>query len=192
MILLETIKDKIEKLIDTNHYDEACELVKKEFDFSFECKYLKNDFHFDKDESTRDIYEITLKRGTREYIFNFGQSIMDSQYYQDSIKERSYTLNGQNRTGNYILHDIEKFKKSFPDGGTQKLKLIKGKEPSLYKILTCLTKYDPGTFENFCGEFGYDEDSRSAEKTYNAIKEEYMNMCKLFNDEELEILQLIN
>lgn len=186
------LKEDIEKLIDTSKYEEACELVKEKFGIEYECKFLKNDYHFNNDTSTRDIYEITLKRGTRNYTFNFGQSIMDSQYYQDSIKERTYTLNGQNRTGNYIIHDISKFIKAFPNGGSQKLKLVKGKEPTLYDILTCLTKYDVGTFENFCSEFGYDEDSRSAEKTYNAVVKEYESMCRLFSDEELEVLQLIN
>lgn len=188
----EELKDKIEELINASKYEEACELVKEKFGIEYECKFLKNDYYFDNDKSTRDIYEITLKRGTRDYTFNFGQSLMDSQYYQDSIKERTYTLNGQSRTGNYIIHDINKFIKAFPDGGSQKLKLVKGKEPTLYDILTCLTKYDVGTFENFCSEFGYDEDSRSAEKTYNAVVKEYESMCRLFSDEELEVLQLIN
>lgn len=191
IVIMQKLKNTIEKLIDTSKYDEACELVKEKFGIEYECKFLKNDYHFDNDKSTRDIYEITLKRGTRDYTFNFGQSLMDSQYYQDSIKERTYTLNGQNRTGNYIIHDISKFIKAFPDGGSQKLKLVKGKEPELYDILTCLTKYEVGTFEDFCSEFGYDEDSRSAEKTYNAVVKEYESMCRLFSDEELEVLQLI-
>ena len=191
IVIMQKLKNTIEKLIDTSKYDEACELVKEKFGIEYECKFLKNDYHFDNDKSTRDIYEITLKRGTRDYTFNFGQSLMDSQYYQDSIKERTYTLNGQNRTGNYIIHDISKFIKAFPDGGSQKLKLVKGKEPELYDILTCLTKYEVGRFEDFCSEFGYDEDSRSAEKTYNAVVKEYESMCRLFSDEELEVLQLI-
>ena len=65
-------------------------------------------------------------------------------------------------------------------------------EPRLYDIIACLTKYDPGTFEDFCSEFGYDDDSGSAEKIYNAVKDEYLSMCTLFSDEELEILSLIN
>ncbi len=65
-------------------------------------------------------------------------------------------------------------------------------EPRLYDIITCLTRYDPGTFEDFCSEFGYDEDSKKAEKIYNAVRDEYLSMCSLFSDEELEILSLIN
>lgn len=65
------------------------------------------------------------------------------------------------------------------------------KEPTMYDILACLTKYDPETFEDFCSSYGYDTDSRSAKKIYKAVVKEYDNMCKLFNDKELEVLNEI-
>lgn len=61
-------------------------------------------------------------------------------------------------------------------------------EPTAYDILACLTKYDPGTFEDFCREFGYDTDSRSAEKTYNAVCEEYEKVKTIWTDAEIEQL----
>lgn len=64
-------------------------------------------------------------------------------------------------------------------------------EPTMYDILTCMTKYDPETFENFCSEFGYDTDSRKAEKTYKAVKKEYAAMKRLFSNEVLEEMQEI-
>jgi hypothetical protein len=71
--------------------------------------------------------------------------------------------------------------------------IMKGnEEPTLYDVLTCLQKYDVGTFEDFCGMFGYDNDSRTAEKTYKAVVKEFQAMERLFNSEELEVLQLIN
>ena len=57
--------------------------------------------------------------------------------------------------------------------------------PTAYDVLACLTKYDPGTLEDFCDEFGYDLDSKKAERVYNAVKDEYNNLCMLFSDEEL-------
>lgn len=63
--------------------------------------------------------------------------------------------------------------------------------PNAYDILACLQKGDPGTFENFCGDFGYDQDSRKAEKTYHAVVDEWKNIEKLFTEEELELLQEI-
>ena len=67
-----------------------------------------------------------------------------------------------------------------------------GKEPRAYDLLACLQKYDPGDFENFCSEFGYDTDSRSAHKTWKAVVNEWRKVRKFFTDEELEQLQEIS
>lgn len=63
------------------------------------------------------------------------------------------------------------------------------KHPRPYDVLACLTKYDPRTFENFCGEYGYDTDSRKAERVYHAVVDEWKNVAMLFNEEELQLLQ---
>lgn len=58
--------------------------------------------------------------------------------------------------------------------------------PTAYDVLSTLTKYDPGTFEDFCSGYGYDPDSRKAEKTYFAVQKEYAELCKMFNEQERE------
>jgi hypothetical protein len=184
---MKTFNKEVEDCIQKLRYNEAAELVAQRLGLEWTVNFLKNDKHFEDDETTRDIYTISLTRGSRNYTFEFGQSVMESQYYQDKIQGRTYTLSGGCRTGNYSINDIDKYK-----SGSNNLTLVKGEEPSLYDVLACLTTYDPGTFEDFCSEFGYDEDSRKAYNTYTAVKEEYMNMCSLFNDEELELLSLIN
>lgn len=103
----------------------------------------------------------------------------------------------------------QKFGKYFPSDTDSrfifKMKLQRGKKsytfnygqsiemgsnhPTMYDILSCLQKYEVGTFEDFCGDFGYDTDSRTAEKTYKAVCKEYEAMTRLFNQEELEKLQ---
>jgi len=65
-----------------------------------------------------------------------------------------------------------------------------GEEPSVYDVLACVQKYDCGTFENFCSEFGYDTDSRKAEKTYKAVCREFKGINRVFGD-VLEQLQEI-
>lgn len=183
---MNTLETKVTELIDASKYDEAVELIRKELDITMKCEFIKNGLHFADDTETRDIYKITLSHGSRSYSFNYGQSIIKSQYYQDSIKGRTYTLNGGARTGNYVINDIQKYKSS------QSLKLVKGDEPTLYDVIACIQKYDVGSFADFCSEFGYDEDSRKAEKIYNAVCDEYMNVSRLFNDSEIEILSLIS
>ena len=146
--------------------------------------FLRNDFYFHKDTEKRDIYKCTLIRGERTYSFEFGQSVMESQYYQDNtIKERSYTMNGKPRTGNYILSSIPPNQRDYS--------LVKGKVPNDYDILACIEKNNPGTFEEFCSEFGYDEDSRSAEKTFIAVRDQFLNIERLFTHEEMDELREI-
>ena len=66
------------------------------------------------------------------------------------------------------------------------------KPPTAYDVLAGVTKYEIGTFDNFCSEFGYDTDSRSAYKTYKAVLKEWKNIERLFNPDQLELLQEIN
>lgn len=79
-----------------------------------------------------------------------------------------------------------------------KMKLIRGRKsytfhfgqsivngdrrPKMYDVLSCLQKWDCGTFENFCYEYGYDTDSRKAERTYKAVCKEYKAVVRLFGD----------
>lgn len=65
------------------------------------------------------------------------------------------------------------------------------RKPSAYNVLACLTKNDPGTFSNFCAEFGYDDDSRKAEKIYLSVQKEWEQVSAFFTALELEQLQEI-
>ena len=86
-----------------------------------------------------------------------------------------------------IKRDKKQFSLNFGQG------LYEGaSEPTNYSILSCLQKYEVGTFEDFCEDFGYSEDSRVAEKAYKAVCKEYDNVCKIWSDEEIEELQEIN
>ncbi len=63
--------------------------------------------------------------------------------------------------------------------------------PSAYDILACIEKYPVYDFEDFCSNYGHDSDSRSAYKTYKAVKREWENISKLFTASELEALREI-
>lgn len=66
-----------------------------------------------------------------------------------------------------------------------------GDEPTVYDVLACLTKDEVGTFEDFCANFGYSDDSIKAKKTYLAVKREFEGVKRVFGD-VLEQLQEIN
>jgi hypothetical protein len=116
---------------------------------TFEAKFLKNDFYFAGDKTTRDIYEINLiKSENRRMVFKFGQSLTNST--------------------------------------------IRSEAPTAYDVLAGLTKYNVGTLEDFCSEYGYNVDSKSAEQIYLACKKEFEGVLNLWTDSEIEELREIN
>lgn len=61
-------------------------------------------------------------------------------------------------------------------------------KPTNYDILATLEKYNPYTFEDFCLNFGYNEDSRKALEIYLSVQKQYNDVIRLFSDvmEELQ------
>ena len=163
---------------------------------TLEIKFLKTGKHFQNDKEERDIYEFTLTRGKRTYKGTFG----------NSIKNSGIKLNGRvvmtteasidkcwlkAETNPFRLYSNSRF--SFIIGYPVSAREIELPiPPNAYDILVCFTKYDVGSFEDFCSEFGYDVDSRSAEKTYKAVVKEYEGLSMLYSDEELEEMSEIS
>lgn len=58
-----------------------------------------------------------------------------------------------------------------------------------YDVLACLTKYDPGTHEEFCANSCYDPDSIRGVKTYLAVQKEYHELSRIFAPEQLEAMR---
>lgn len=159
-----------------NEYEKQAADFLAETNTTFKAEYKRTGLYFPKDKDPRDIYEITLTRGTRSWSFEFGQSIADSGFYVQ-IGRSKYPLERKYLDKTSYRSDLDKI--HYP------------KPPTAYDVLACLTKYDVGTFENFCSEFGYDEDSRTAEKIYKAVYEEWLNVQKMWSDTEIEKLQEI-
>ena len=110
---------------------------------------------------------------------NIDLIILDSEFkkhFADDTKER------------YVFKcKLKRGKKSFTFNFGQSI-FNGSQEPAIYDVLTCLQKYDVGTFENFCDEFGYTNDSRKAERIYKAVVKEFNNMSRLFTPDELDFL----
>lgn len=171
------------KKTELSEYDlSAIEFLKKT-NCTIEIEFFDFAKHFEDDKERRFIWNIKLIRGSRSYCFKFGTSIED---VGDHFNKRRSKPNLIVYPAKTIWHQ-EQIK-------LETIRLLPKtiKKPSAYSILACLTKYDPCTFENFCSDFGYSEDSRKAEKTYRAVKDEYLNIIALFNDQELSELQEIN
>lgn len=67
-----------------------------------------------------------------------------------------------------------------------------GQHPTAYDILASITKYEVGTFDDFCSEYGYSGDSRKDYKTYKAVLREWKNVELLFTSDQLEKLHEIS
>lgn len=142
----------------------------------FQCVTIKKDW----DNKKRNLYEVTLTTPRGTYTFDFWDSIYNTELCAMSVKqyaEKRYKI----RYDNLTIQEKNTAKKE--------LKVKKEKAvPDAYDVLAAMTKYDPGTFENFCDEFGYDTDSRKAEAIYFAVQKEYNNLVRIFTDKQMEEL----
>lgn len=134
-----------------NYQKEAIEITES-MGIEFTARLIDNDFYFDGDKETRNIYQVIFTKHGKglprpKLSLRFGQSIVNTE---------------------------------------------KRISPTRYDVLACITKYDPGTFADFCSEFGYDQDSRSAKKTYKAVRKEWEKVSSFFTESELEQIREIN
>lgn len=175
----------------TNYEKQATDFLEKTG-----CKmtitYKENRKYFPEDKETRDVYEVKIERGSRAWGFEYGNSIKDSEFVAVYGRNR-YKIPSEMRTKSYseiTLYVKRNLQSDFSSAKADHI--IRPVAPSEYSILSCLTKYDPESFENFCNEFGYDEDSKTAERTYNAVVNEWQHVCMIWTDDEIEELQEIN
>jgi len=147
-----------------NNYTKQADDFMKKTGTSFEAEYVGHDIYFDGDKEARDIYRITLERNGEKWSFRFGNSIVNA------------------------LTDAEKnVMRSAPKMG---ITYSNKKIPTAYDVLSGLTKYDVGSFSNFCAEFGYDTDSRKAEKIYLSVLDEYKHVMSMFHDAIDELAEI--
>lgn len=170
-----------------NEYEEQAQEFLNRTGTAFTIAFARHAPYFD-DKTPIDVYTVTLTRGNRKYTFEFGQSIADSGHkiLDRYGKELKFDWNQNER-------DTKKFRRAAQDY-FQSLSGLKVREPvvpNAYEVLAALTKYDPESFENFCDEYGHDKDSRRIEKMYKAVQDEWDNICKLYTDEEIELLKEI-
>lgn len=176
-----------------SEYDLQAEKFLKDTGAKIESIYTGHRKHFEDDEQFRAVYSVTIIRDNQSMTFDFGQSINKSWKLVDT----RYGISGKILPISHKYWNGVSVKKAMNTGqeilsGISMLILRKTKStPKPYDILSCLTKYDPGTFDSFCSEFGYDTDSMRANKTYLAVQKEYSDLSRLFNESELESMQEI-
>lgn len=136
-----------------------------------------------KETAKRNWYDVTIttSRGKMSYVF--WDSINNTEISQMTLEK--YVEKKLKRRYSYFSYDERK-------KAERELKKLKAEAvPNEYDVLACLEKYDVGTFEDFCSEFGYDEDSRTAERIYIAVIKEYKDLTRIFTEEQMEELSEI-
>lgn len=139
-------------------------------------------------------YDVELKSKNGVYKFPFWDSIANAEK-MDALRYVSNSwLNDQAPEffkAQRVLRDV--FGKNIGPIGAKKHfdEYAEQLKPSAYSVLACLTLDYSDSFEDFCSEYGYDTDSRMAEKTYKAVIEQDRQLRRLYDREELEQLEAI-
>ena len=136
-----------------------------------------------KEKEPRNLYAVTITTPRGSYTFDFWDSLRNTEIMQTTIEQ--YARKYLHRR----LKDMTYREKN--KAYAELAKMRKKTRPNCYDVLACLTKYDPGTFENFCAEYGYYEDSRTAERVYIAVQNEFANLKRIFDPEQLEAMREI-
>jgi hypothetical protein len=176
------------KTTTTNYEQQAIEFLKAT-NTTFTATFKKNDIHFPGDKEARDIYTITFERKGRKMTVDFGQSLSKSGFCYTKGK-KVIQLDRSKLDQKNLAFAIKMVDHDFLNNGKSDT-IHYPEAPTAYDVLACLQKYEVGTFENFCGEFGYDEDSRTAERLYKAVCKEFDDVERLWSVDEIEQLQKI-
>lgn len=137
-----------------------------------------------KEKEKRNWYDVTITTPRGKMAFTFWDSIRNTEISTMTFEEYAKKELKYNRVEDMSYGEKVKAKK---DLARLKAKAV----PDEYDVFACLGKYDVGTFEDFCSEFGYDEDSRTAERIYIAVIKEYKDLTRIFTEKQMEELSEI-
>lgn len=166
-----------------SEYDNQARAFLDKTGATIEASYKTLGQHFGGDDMKRDIWHVRIVRGSRSYVFEFGQSVQSTDDRLARIvgpeNVRAY-LRGQltltpamSRRRSVWQQEADEWK---PAG--------EGSRPGAYDVLAAMTKSDPGTLDEFASEFGYVKPSEAV-RVHKAVRKEWAALQALFNDAEL-------
>lgn len=147
--------------------------------------------HFSPEDAMRDIWEIRLNRHGREYIFKFGNSVMETE-----ARLKTFATDQYHNPYNYMVHGTEL-------GSMVKLRITKWEKtakewatdhkhaPTAYSVLAAIGSEPPSNVDDFAEEFGYTKPS-DAIRVFAALTREYAALQSLYNEKEMGELQEIS
>ncbi len=178
-----TVKVKQTDLVDEIEVFAGFQIYKRTASIYFTL-YKKDDWKYDLldlvnklEENWFDNYKSTSPYWDAKYK----EKKISKEVYADKVDCKGVLKNTASTIIRAVQRELEKETEKY-------VERLDKTPPTFYVILCCLTKYDPGDFNNFCDDYGYSNDSIKALKTYEAVKTEFVAMQSLFSDEELELL----
>lgn len=136
------------------------------------------------DKDKRTIYSVHLENTRGSMDFTFWGSILEAELRKMSMDDYCKIYMRSH------YQDLSYAEKSKANRAYHRK--LKEYEVDIYEVIAALQKYEVGSFSNFCDEYGYDEDSRRAERIYLACTDEYYKLKKMFTEEEMEMLREVN
>ena len=107
---------------------------------------------------------------------------------RESVNRDVYSFTLKNARGEYSA----RFGDSINNTKLRFFDRSKHKKPSAYNVLAALTKYEPGSFDDFCSDFGYNDRPLSEYPAvmviWQGVCAEYAAIRKLFTAEQIEQL----
>lgn len=168
-----------------NEYHEQAEQFLKDTETEFSIRFLYTEPYFPEDTDNRDVFEFTLKNARGSYASRFGDSIHNTQrrrFRRDHIS--AYGCYKDAVKLGFILEPSGAFVRSHPKNETP--------PPSAYDVLASLEKSPPGSFAEFCRDFGYDDQPLSTYPRvmaiYQACVEQYAALSRMFTPEQMDQL----
>lgn len=132
----------------------------------------------------RNLYDVTITTRRGSMTVKFWDSLHNTQITQMSVEDYAKKY-FRMQYGCLTLCERSQ--------ASKKLRAMQNEaKPTAYDVLACLTKHDCGSFDNFCLEYGYSNDSIRALKTYLACGKEYEALCRIFDSKQVEALREIN
>ena len=136
------------------------------------------------DDKPHRTYDCTIKTPRGEMMVHFYDSTANTELWTMTAEDylrKHYRLVGLNSL------DM-RYRKGCIDLKKARAEAV----PTEYSILSCLTKYDVGSMDDFMYEFGYEikctQDMTNFINTYNAVVKEYNDVRRCFTEEQIEAL----
>lgn len=172
--------------------------------------------YFPDDVEERECLNITVGRNDKSINFDFGLSIVDT-FFLNAIANmlKLVTVSIRTKEGKYLRTEdrlyygdteLECIPFSFPSNAIKELKRDSFSKPALtsylrtkkeetingilYSVLCSIRSdfYIPECFEYFCAEFGYDTNSRQAEKTFQGCQVQAKKLRSIFNESDIDCM----